>query len=67
MYSYVVVSPVSLLDNVIIQSAILFYDMWTLISGSPETISAPFHVFFTYGTTAKWDQPQSHLAKHYKY
>lgn len=45
----------------------MFYDVDTDIRfPSLETISAPFHVF-TYGTAAKWDQPQSHLAKHYKY
>lgn len=30
------------------------------------TISAPF-LSFTRGTAANWDQPQSQLAKHYKY
>lgn len=36
IYSYVAVSLiVSLLDNGIIQSVLMFYDMWTLTSGSP--------------------------------
>lgn len=34
---------------------------------SLEMISAPRDASVTYGTAAKWDQPQSHLAKHYKY
>lgn len=42
--------------------------MWTLISvPQSRNYFCSFHVFFTYGTAAKWDQPQSHLAKHYKY
>lgn len=62
MYSYAVVSLVSLLDNGIIQSAIRFYDTDIRFSDL-KPVSAPFLVFFTYGTPAKWDQPQSHLAK----
>ena len=62
MYSYAVVSLVSLLDSGIMQPAIRFY-VTDIRFSDLKPVSAPFLVFFTYGTPAKWDQPLSHLAK----